>query len=493
MTGPEAGAGGGSRDALLIATGAYDDPALRPLRSPRQDCSGLAAVLGDPMIGDFRVEQLVDTTASETRRSLERFFRNRSRHDLLLLHLSCHGLKDDDGRLYFAARDTEKDLPASTAVSAAFLHELMARCRARTIVVLLDCCYSGAFLPGTRGDDSVHVREELSGNGRAVITATSRTEYAWEGGRLERAAPQPSEFTGALIEGLRTGDADGDGDGRISVTELYDYVYEYVHRGGARQTPRMWAELEYRVTIARVRVRRGQVQEVQGAGEPFPGRRRRGTDARIALDLELVEMALGTTKDITVDTAALCEACEGAGTAPGTTSLRCAHCAGEGDLTAAADGGGEPVPCPVCRGRGRFIPSPCHACEGEGRVGLRRTLTIKIPAGVEPGTFIRFSGEGEVGLGGGPAADLYVETRQLPHPDLERHGDDLRHTVDVSGTLARRGGTIQVPTLEGRRTVRLPAGLTSGQTVRLPRLGAMRLDGSGRGHLLIWVRVTPEG
>lgn len=133
----------------------------------------------------------------------------------VLLHLSCHGLKDDEGRPHFATQDTDKDLPASTAVPAAFLHDQMARCRARTIVVLLDCCYSGAFLPGAKGDDYVQVKEELAYHGRAILTATNRTEYAWEGDHLAAAAPQPSRFTGALIEGLRSGDADADQDGRI--------------------------------------------------------------------------------------------------------------------------------------------------------------------------------------------------------------------------------------------------------------------------------------
>jgi molecular chaperone DnaJ len=250
----------GSREALLIATGTYDNPTLSKLRSPARDSEGLAEVLRDPAIGGYRVERVLDAPSYAVTRALERFFRDRGRDDLLLLHLSCHGIKDDDGRLHFAARDTDKDLPASTAVPAAFLHDQMARCRARTVVVLLDCCYSGAFLPGTRGDGHVHVRDELAGHGRAVLTATNRTEYAWEGERVEAVAPQPSRFTGALIEGLRTGAADLDGDGRVTVTELYEYVYERLRGEGVRQTPRMWADLEYQVVIARV----------PGAGEPEP-------------------------------------------------------------------------------------------------------------------------------------------------------------------------------------------------------------------------------
>jgi molecular chaperone DnaJ len=227
--------GTGRRDALLIATGRYDHRSFRALRSPGQDCARLAAVLTDQHIGGFRAEQLADARAHEMRRAIEGFFQDRSRKDLLLLHISCHGIKDDeDGSLYFAARDTDSELLASTAVPASFLRERMDRCRA-SIVLLLDCCYSGAFLPGMKGDDRVHVRDELGGHGRAVLTATSRTEYAWEGKQLKTGEPVPSRFTGALIEGLSTGAADRDGDGRITVTELYDYVYESLQRAGAKQ------------------------------------------------------------------------------------------------------------------------------------------------------------------------------------------------------------------------------------------------------------------
>ncbi|MHC3467934.1 caspase family protein [Streptomyces sp. 7R007] len=260
----------GRRSALLIATGVYADPALRTLRSPVRDAGGLAEVLGDPDIGGFEVTRVVDRPQPEVARSLEAFFLDRSRDDLLLLHVSCHGVKDDDGRLYFAARDTDRRLLASTATSAEFVHEQMRRCRARSIVVLLDCCYSGAFLPGAKGDAAVHVREELAGHGRAVLTATNRTEYAWEGDVLTRLAPEPSRFTGAVIEGLRTGEADRDGDGFVDVHELYGYVYERILAAGVKQSPQMWAELEYRVPIARAARRAGQLPAVvaQGAEEP---------------------------------------------------------------------------------------------------------------------------------------------------------------------------------------------------------------------------------
>ncbi|MFI9757899.1 caspase domain-containing protein [Streptomyces sp. NPDC051963] len=239
------------RDALLIATSRYDHAGLRRLRSPARDGQGLAEVLRDPRIGDFEVTQVVDARQHEANRTIEEFFLDRGRNDLLLLHLSCHGLKNDSGELFFAARDTDPRLLASTAVSASFLRSQMQRCRAKSIVVLLDCCYSGAFLPGSKGDNAVHLQEELAGHGRVVITATSRTEYAWEGDHFNELGPEPSQFTGAVIEGLRTGRADVDKDGLISVLDLYDYVAERMRASGVKQRPQLWTELEYRVILGR--------------------------------------------------------------------------------------------------------------------------------------------------------------------------------------------------------------------------------------------------
>ncbi|WP_326585430.1 MFS transporter [Streptomyces sp. NBC_00481] len=243
----------GGRFALLIATGEYDEPGLRRLRSPVRDADGLGEVLRDREIGDFVVQTVVDARHHEVNRAIEAFFRGRGRHDVLLLHISCHGVKSDNGELYFAARDTHRDLLASTAVSADFLRSQMTRCRAKSIVLLLDCCYSGAFIPGAKGDPAVYVQDELAGHGRAVLTATNRTEYAWEGDHLSELNPEPSRFTGAIIEGLRTGEADSNADGRVSVQDLYEYVCERLHAARVRQRPQMWAEWQYGVVVAYAR------------------------------------------------------------------------------------------------------------------------------------------------------------------------------------------------------------------------------------------------
>ncbi|MGI5455016.1 caspase, EACC1-associated type [Streptomyces sp. CA-249302] len=503
--------GPGRRDALLIATGAYDDRTLSTLRSPGQDCASLAGVLADPGIGGFRTEQLKDAQAHQVMRAVERFFMNRSRDDLLLLHISCHGIKDDDGHLYFAARDTDRDLPASTAVPAAFLRDRMERCRAHTVVVLLDCCYSGAFLPGAKGDDQIHVRDELGGHGRAVLTATNRTEYAWEGDHVNSKEPQPSRFTGALIEGLSTGAADLNGDGRITVTELYEYVYESLQRAGVRQRPRMWADLEYQVTVARVvgagderLAKNPENQSFTDIMDAFfatsadggpRSRRRRGADITLPLELDLKETAFGTVKDITIDTKVVCQGCSGSGTAPGTRPVRCEACGGAGQTTRTVRSFlGERVesgPCVKCEGYGTVLPARCPGCDGDGRVGATRTLSVKIQAGVETGTRIQFAGQGPIGPGGGEAGDLFVEIEERPHPALRRVGDDLHYDMTIPLSTTVNGGTVSVETLDGPKTVRIPKGIRAGQSLRLAKLGVTHLQKQGRGDFLVHIAVRP--
>src|SRR5207302_11445117 len=159
------------------------------------------------------------------------------------------GVKDDDGRLYFAAGDTKRQWLASTAVPAAYLNDLMAHCRARSIVVLLDCCYSGAFVPDSKGDQGVHLKEKLSGRGRAILTASNAIEYAWQGEDLSGRG-EASVFTSAVIQGLETGEADRDSDGKVSIDDLYKHVYERVREVKPGQTPLLWLGLQGDLYIA---------------------------------------------------------------------------------------------------------------------------------------------------------------------------------------------------------------------------------------------------
>ncbi len=240
------------RDALIVAVSDYSDLKLRQLRAPAVDAERLAMVLRDPSIGGFRVEVASDVREGELRRRLARFFADRHPNDLLLVHFSCHGVKDDSGELYLAAMDTESDMLAATGVASGWLNDQIGRCRSRRVVVLLDCCFSGSFPFGsrTRAGEQVNIRDHLDGRGRAVITASNSMEFSYEGDELTGAG-QPSFFTGAVVEALATGKADQDGDRRISVDELYDYVYERVRERTHSQSPTILSSLEGPLYIAR--------------------------------------------------------------------------------------------------------------------------------------------------------------------------------------------------------------------------------------------------
>ncbi|MEU9172771.1 molecular chaperone DnaJ [Streptomyces sp. SID13726] len=225
-------------------------------------------------------------------------------------------------------------------------------------------------------------------------------------------------------------------------------------------------------------------------------RTRRGQDAMIRLEIELDEAAFGTTKDIQVDTAIVCSTCSGEGAAPGTSAQTCDMCRGRGEVSQVTRSFLGQVmtsrPCPQCQGFGTVVPTPCPECAGDGRVRSRRTLTVKIPAGVDNGTRIQLAGEGEVGPGGGPAGDLYVEIHELPHSTFQRRGDDLHCTVTIPMTAASLGTKVPLETLDGMEEVDIRPGTQSGQSIPLHGRGVTHLRGGGRGDLIVHVEVqTP--
>ena len=233
----------GARSALIIASYDYSDTGLQRLRAPVGDARALAAVLKDPVIGNFEVRTLLNKPAHEVNLALEEFFDDRRPDDLLVVHFSGHGVKDESGDLYFAMADTMLRRLGSTAVAAEFVNRRMSHSRSRRVVLLLDCCYAGAFERGMRvkSDNSMGIESQFSGRGRAVITASSAMEYAMEGDELIGAEDQaPSVFTNALVEGLVTGEADRDQDGLVALDELYDYIFEKVRATTSNQTPGKW-------------------------------------------------------------------------------------------------------------------------------------------------------------------------------------------------------------------------------------------------------------
>ncbi|EID52877.1 molecular chaperone DnaJ [Saccharomonospora xinjiangensis] len=224
-----------------------------------------------------------------------------------------------------------------------------------------------------------------------------------------------------------------------------------------------------------------------------------GSDALIRLKLTLEECATGVNKQITVDTAILCDRCRGAGTAEGGSVVTCDTCGGQGEVQSVQRSFlGQVVtarPCPTCRGFGEVITDPCQQCGGDGRVRARRDVTAKIPPGVGDGMRIRLSGQGEVGPGGGPAGDLYVEVDEVPHDDFERQGNDLHCRLRVPVTAAALGAVIPMETLvDGETDVEIEPGTQPNTELVLTGFGMPRLRSSGRvdgrGDLHIHVEVV---
>ncbi len=245
----------------------------------------------------------------------------------------------------------------------------------------------------------------------------------------------------------------------------------------------------------------------QAGGRGPRSRVRRGQDALVRLTLTLAEAAFGVTKPVRVETAVICRTCNGAGAQSGSEPVTCSTCHGRGDITQVQRSFLGDIrttqPCPVCRGYGTVIPNPCAECSGEGRVRSQRTINVKIPAGVNAGNRIHLESQGEVGPGGGPAGDLYVELSIEPHETFTRNGDDLEMVVKLPMTAAALGTDVLLPTLEAERDdldddlaqVRLnvPSGTQSGTRIPIAGRGVPRLRGTGRGDLGVTLLVQTPG
>ena len=223
-------------------------------------------------------------------------------------------------------------------------------------------------------------------------------------------------------------------------------------------------------------------------------RMRQGSDALIRIECDLSETVFGTTRELTLDTAVVCGTCDGDGAAPGTSPVTCETCRGAGEVQQVQRSFLGQVmttrACPRCGGLGSVVPSPCGECGGDGRVRARRTLNVKVPAGVEDGMRIRLSGEGEVGPGGGPAGDLFVEVREKAHPVFTRDGDDLHCEISVPMTAAALGTSVPLTTLDGDEQLDLHPGTQPHEVLTLRARGVPHLRGTGRGDLLVHLDVV---
>jgi len=218
--------------------------------------------------------------------------------------------------------------------------------------------------------------------------------------------------------------------------------------------------------------------------------RERGADLRYNLEISLTEAFAGKTAQICVPTSVSCETCSGTGAKAGTKPTTCSMCGGQGKVRASQGFFTIERTCPSCQGRGETIEDPCQGCRGSGRTTKERTLSVNIPAGVEDGTRIRLAGEGEAGLRGGPAGDLYIFLSIKPHEFFQRDGADLFCKVPISMTTAALGGQIEVPTVDGAATrVKVPEGSESGKQFRLKGKGMPVLRSKVSGDMYIQVEV----
>ena len=221
-------------------------------------------------------------------------------------------------------------------------------------------------------------------------------------------------------------------------------------------------------------------------------RSQRGPDLREELSIEFEEAVFGTEKKISYRRHEVCEACHGSGSAQGKAPATCRTCGGRGQVRYQQGFFSIARTCPACQGAGTVVSDPCTKCKGEGRIVQQKTVEAKIPAGVEDETRIRFSGLGEAGAFGGPAGDLYLVLHVKDHPFFERQGNDLHCVVPISFTQAALGTEIQVPTLEGEQTLKIPEGTQSGAVLKIRNKGVPVLNSHGKGDLFVEVRVqTP--
>jgi molecular chaperone DnaJ len=222
--------------------------------------------------------------------------------------------------------------------------------------------------------------------------------------------------------------------------------------------------------------------------------RERGADLRYNMEIRLEEAYSGKTAQVRIPTSVTCEACSGSGAKAGTRPKACGTCGGQGRIRHAQGFFTLERTCPTCQGRGQVIDSPCHSCSGSGRVTRERTLSVNIPPGVEDGTRIRLSGEGEAGLRGGPAGDLYIFLSMGAHEFFQREGADLHCRVPISMVLAALGGEFEVPTIDGGKTrVKVPEGTQSGRRFRIQNKGMPVLRSKQFGDMYVQVLVeTPQ-
>lgn len=232
--------------------------------------------------------------------------------------------------------------------------------------------------------------------------------------------------------------------------------------------------------------------DVFGGGRAGGQKVYRGADLRYNLELSLVDAVQGTEVKIRVPALSVCESCKGSGAKKGTSSSACKTCGGHGQVRMQQGFFSIQQTCPNCQGSGKVISNPCRDCHGNGRVRRNKTLSVKVPAGVDEGDQIRLSGEGEVGERGGPAGDLYVQIGLKAHPIFNREGDDLHFDMPIDFAIATLGGELEIPTLNGKAKLKIPAGTQSEKLFRLRGKGVRNVRNGHVGDLYCKISIeTP--
>ncbi|HDI3179887.1 molecular chaperone DnaJ [Vibrio cholerae] len=226
--------------------------------------------------------------------------------------------------------------------------------------------------------------------------------------------------------------------------------------------------------------------DIFGSGRRGGGpRAQRGSDLRYNMELSLEEAVRGCSKEIEVPTLVHCDACDGSGAKKGTSAQTCGTCHGHGQVQMRQGFFAVQQTCPTCHGKGKIIKDPCNVCHGQGRKQKTKTLNVKIPAGVDTGDRIRLSGEGEAGEMGAPAGDLYVQVHVKEHHIFERDGNNLYCEVPVSFAMAALGGEVEVPTLDGRVSLKVPAETQTGRMFRMRGKGVKGVRSAALGDLIV--------
>ena len=229
-------------------------------------------------------------------------------------------------------------------------------------------------------------------------------------------------------------------------------------------------------------------EEFFGGGGSSNGARE-GADLRYDIEVTLEDVARGVEKEISFRKLAPCDHCHGTGAEPGSKRITCPSCRGVGQVTTSRGFFTVRQVCPICHGNGTRVEKPCNECRGEGRANKTAKLNVRVPPGVDTGSKLRSAGNGEAGVNGGPAGDLYIVIHVKEHEVFERQGDDLFCEIPIKFTLAALGGTIEVPTLSGKASLKIPTGTQSGTTFRLKERGLPGLRSGQPGDQLVRVQV----